>query len=562
MSNFVVINVNAGGSAKVRTWLASHAAVDEAVCRDHEHGWSTWIIATEIDRCMDSGRFFRGTAITDAGVSYMKHPGETRAWGTFVAASPIPGGVRVSRDMFGMVQMFSTADAGFSAASDSLTVLASLRRALGAPLTVDAQNLRARSILDLTAAQSVGESTHFQEVTAHSAAIEVDLFFDSVVTRHGPLPATMTPGDDYVEATRDAARELARTIATVATVDGHTVEIAMSGGLDSRLVLAGAMAGGVRPKLRSSRSTRTHERDFEVAHAVARAMELPFEEIAVTMGSTDSQLLAAYGAFFAGVCDRIGGFRLESRPEPAISMNGSGIGAAKGPWGWQSWASLAEHVTRKDGHATPATRAAFTRAGQRALASSGFDADAEDASATYYALYRQGVHSSYGTIARGMTGMHVLAAPGIMRAGRTQPSANLPLDLTLLLAPELTVLEYDRPERGFTKAQAEKRLAELGGPIGSVEPLAVCGTPADLPIGPSKLGLSVARSLGFEGEQLRDVLGWFADDVQRLPRNLQRHYRKIFDNGKWMLGKANGHVPSAGPSIAKAAGLRVLAALD
>lgn len=562
MSNFVVIHVGVGLKPRVRSWVRRHSNPCEVKVVEHADGWSTWFIAHGIDRCMPGDAFFRGTAITDEGVSFMRSPRNELAWGTFVSVSRIAGGVRIRRDTFGMLQLATTEDAGFSAASDSVIVLASLRRALRVPLSLDAQNLRARSILHLTAAQTMTSATHFQEIAAVPAGTDVDLVFDRVVRRRGTLREAVEPAADYVEAVRDAASGLAASLGGLGAIDGWGIELGMSGGLDSRLTLAAALHADVTPLLRSSRATRGHQRDYEIAVMLSGELGIPFETAGPNSPDRRGDELAAYGSYFASIYDRIGGFSLTPRTVPNLSLDGAGIGAAKGAWGWQSWKELAAKVTSADGHASEATKSAFTRAGRQGLFEAGFDPVADWASENFYAMFRLGVHSSFGTITRGLTGLQVLASPAIAKAGRTWPGGSLVLDLTLLLAPQLTTLKYDEPGRGLTKSEAEARLAELGGHLPRVDAIEVHGSPSDLPIGPSELGLSVARSLGFDGEELQSVLDWFEDDVQRLPSDLQAQYRKIYDNGVWMLGKAGGHVPSAGPSVAKAAGLRVLAALD
>ena len=526
-------------------------------------GWSRIFVAAEAERCVTPRGFFRGVALTDGALQFQRAPGDETAWGAFVSAAVEGESLRIRRDVFGMVPLFWTCDDGFSAASDSVLLLAALRRALGAPLTPDHANLHARSILNLAAAQTTSPSTHFQEISAAAAGQEVVQRRGSVEVGASLLRQVLAPADDYREAIRHAAAQLAGTIAALGRLDAWQTELSMSGGLDSRLLLAAAHFSGARMNVASRRTTKGHERDFEVAESIAAAFGFEFEEASASERDLAAdETLEAYGSHSAGMYDRIGGLRQAPENSSTLHLSGAGIGAAKVTWGSKPWAEFADAVVAADGHATELAKRAFARAGWRALAAAGFDPDAPSASGTFYALHRLGLHSGASLGPGAVHALQPLASPAITAAGRAVGGDGVVLDLTLLLSPEMTVHEYDKPGRGLTKAQADERLRELGGVISGPTEFEVAGRPEDVPAGSSQLSLSVARSLGFTGEDPRAVLEWFSDDIQRLPGNLQQHYRRIYDNGVWMLGKAGGHVASAGPSLAKAAGLRVLAALD
>lgn len=563
MSNFLIVNVDRGRRRRLTAWLDTHSDPTETVLQPLEDGWWRCFVAAGVDSCLTHRGFFRGVAVTDGKLHFQQAPGGDLAWGAFISAEVCGDALRVRRDVFGMVPMFSTSDNGFSAVSDSVLLLASLRRALDAPLTADHANLRARSILHLASAQTVSSATHFQEISAVAAGREVRISHDRVDEGRSRMPEVLEPAERYPEAVRQAAEQLAGTVSAMAQIEGWSTELAMSGGLDSRLLLAAAHRVQANIRVSSRRTTQSHQRDFAVAERVAAEFSFAFaEDVGNGSDLSAEAVLAAYGTYTAGVYDRVGGLRQRQPGSTRIHISGAGIGAAKGAWGWRPWRAFATSVVEGDDHASVQAKRAFERAGARALLDAGFDPESPSTSETFYALYRLGLHSGASLGPGAVHALQPLASPAITAAGRAAGGGDVVLDLTLLLSPEMTVHEYDRPGRGLTKTQADQRLRELGGLVSAPRNYEVVGRPEDVPVGASQLSLSVARSLGFTGEDPRAVLEWFSDDIQRLPGNLQQHYRRIYDNGVWMLGKADGHVASAGPSLAKAAGLRVLAALD
>lgn len=548
--------------ARLTRWLRLQAVQSE-IFRSTTGEWDRVVVSRNVDASMSERGFFRGVAVTDAAVTFQQAPEQDDAWGTFVRADFIDAGWHVTRDLYGNVPMMVTEDDGLSAASDSTLLLAKLRRQLRLSLSIDTQNLKARSILDLTAAQTMGPRTHFQEIRAVAAGRPVRLERGRAVDEPSRL-GTLLPGDaDYVETVRAAASQLAGLTAALTQIPDWTAELSLSGGMDSRAVFAAAHAAKAPLAITSGKATAAHSRDFEVAKQITHEFGFPFDRTGPLLEERrQSDRLPLYGSFFAGMYDGIGGSRTVPWRSNTLYLTGIGPEAGKGMWGWRTWAQLADDVTGRDDHSTPQTRAAYRRVGEQALIEAGVDPEGDDASEFFYLLYRSGIHCGAGRLPASMTFLTPLQAPLITRAGKIIRSDRLVQDLTLLLSPGMAVAEYDKPGRNLTKAGADERLRELGGEVTDLEDVQLIGDASDVPAGASELSLSTAREFGFTGEQLKSVTGWFERDVQRLPGDLADHYRKIYKNGVWMLGKASGHVPSTAPSLAKAAGLRVLAPID
>lgn len=547
---------------RIDRWLFTMSNPDEVSRSRFDDDWERLVVSVGVSACMSEDGFFRGVAVTDDTVRFQVAPESDDAWGTFVQAEHVASGWRVTRDLYGNVPLLATDDDGLSAASDSTLLLAELRRVLRLPLSLDAQNLRARSILDLTAAQTMGSHTHFQEIRAVAAGHPVRLERDRVVHETSRLTA-LEPGQaDYTETVRAAAGQLVGLMGALGRLDGWTPELAMSGGMDSRTVLAAAHRAGADIAVTSGNATAAQARDYEVAKNIAREFGFSFGRTGpVQQEPSVADRLPRYGSFFAGMYDTVGGARTVPWHANTLYLTGIGPEAGKGMWGWRSWDQLADDVTGRDDHSTPHTRSAFRRIGKQALIEAGCDPDANDASENFYLLYRSGIHCGAGKLPTMMAFLTPLQAPLVTGAGRLIRSDRLVQDLTLLLSPGMAVAEYDKPGRNLSKADAEARLSELGGEVTSADSVALIGNADDVPRGASELSLNVALKHGFRGGSLQRVVRWFEEDVQRLPGDLADLYRDVYNNGVWMLGKVGGHVPAGAPSLGKAVGLRVLSPL-
>ena len=563
MSSFLIVHVDRHRRKLLNRWIQQHAGKNEVVWQSLANGWSRCTVAPDVTRSLTTDGYFRGTAISNRAISYRKPNRLGTAWGSFLNADFLGDQTVITRDVYGHTRLMTSSGQGFSAASDSLLVLAAMRRALGAVLTPDPAALRARTILHLTTAQTMGPATHFQEIAAIHAGRVVALGPGSVELRENQVLSLTESAEDYIAAVRDAAGQLRGLMSALDQIPDATLELSMSGGLDSRIVAAAGRAANADLILTSAKATPAQQRDYEVAASVATEHGFPFGRTEAPQPTQNAdRMLAYFGVYNAGTYDRLGGMRPSLYHPGTIHLSGLGIGPAKGAFGWQRWSDLVRTATAKDSHSTIATRSAFLRAGNQTILSGDGDPDAGDASEFFYLLYRSGIHSGATFAASSWTYVNPLASPAVTSAGRAVRSDQIAHDLTLLLAPEMSQTEYDVPGRGLAREEAEQRLLELGGQLSHGHEIEVVGNPSDVPIGTTELGLSVAESLGFERGPLERALDWFDEDIERLPRSLRKQYRKVYDNGLWMRRKTGGNVAGAGPSVAKAAALRVFAALD
>lgn len=464
------------------------------------------------------------------------------------------------------MKLLVTAGTGFSATSDSLLVLASLRRALGEPNTLNERALWARSILaSLAAAQQLSSATWFTEIAYVPTGRNVRLH-DSTATASPREVDLLTAVDaPYPELIRRAGAHIAGALRGLGD-SGATVELALSGGYDSRAVLAAAHRAGLQSLVcTSGRPSAAEDRDYEVAQTLASAFGFSFGDDSRALHEPDPRdRLTLWGATLAGVYDGFGATRSVPWHNDRIVMTGMGAEVGKGiGWGWRRWSDVVGDLPGNR-HNTPRGLEEFLRAGHQGLRDAGYRDDDDIGSQLMYLAYRSGIHGSAGQVGHSIGCLSPLQSPDLTRAGTLNPSDELISDLTMLLCPEMVTLEYDRPERTLSRSTRDARLAELGGTLRDDELVSftVDGSRTDLVAGPTQLGLAIAREVGFRGEYA-EVLDWLDDDLDLLPPDLRPIYREASANGLWWANRMHGGALSkAGPGVAKAASLRLLRLLS
>lgn len=575
MSNSVFLVHDESIKPIVDAWLDRHASASD-VHRCNLGRRSLVVVSREVNRSVVGKVFFRGTLVSPEfnamvfGVrGWLETPARLRRHAGDHEGEHIVAdwnrGLRIDRDVFGSARLMYTAMPGVAAASDSLVVLASLRRAVNAPNTPDNEVLIARTAKSGIAGQQISPETVFREIAYLPAGHGLELKQRELgwrVTGDRIADRLSKHRLSYRETVRDGATNVARTVATLAQVPGWSSMLNLSGGYDSRLVFAGIVGTG---------STRDYGArivdhgaaslaDVRVARSLAErfGVSAPEDDRPSDEGADQYTL---WGASLIGVYDGFGPPTTARRRPRTFELTGIGAEIHKGNWGWRPLPALAEQAS-EDGPVRDALMAQLAKAAE----SLGVDAGAGNASEVYYLGYRNGIHGGAGHLGVHMTGVHPvmqlrLAQLGHLRAGtgfRGSPAGIA--DHTLLLSPEVATHEYDLPARNLSEAYVRDRLAALGGPVTDVTALRVYGHPDDVPDGPSSLSLSISRSIGVDGpitadavlQRARAAIDLIDDAATRAA------YEDVLANTIWRLERHGGSLIAAGISPPRLSTLELL----
>ncbi|MEU1972491.1 hypothetical protein ABZ477_12585 [Microbacterium sp. NPDC019599] len=585
MSNYLAVVVSARHEKRLRAWLDRRSEPDEVWSVPLRARRTLYIVSAGVqDSLVDAG-FFRGHLVSHehevmvfgaagwrAAPPAVKRDG-SEAVGEFLRFSWTRDRVDVSRDFFGNARLLHTEGPGFAAFSDSMLVLASLRRALGAPVTASEEVLTARAAPSQIAGQQISPETMIDEIAFAPpwARIGVDvprLHVDVAASTATRMLGGGRPLDER-EVLRRTASAMTRTVSTLSVIPGWAPVLHLSGGLDSRAVFASMVESGNLRDFAYINRTRfgdVTDRDNTVARALAAGYGLPASDVdddAAWREPRPVDGLRLWGASLAGVYDGLGPLGPRRRRSREFELFGLGAGAHKGGWGWCDFGTLAERASH------PGTiRDALVAQLDLSAEGLGVEPSAPNASELYYFGYRNGIHSGAEHIGLHMTGVAPLQNVEFARLGHSQtPDGSFYgvrdgiLSLTALLSPEAAVFEYDRPRHDWTLSRAGERQSELGGPLtdGERKPYTVCGSPDAVPQGPTRLALRLAEAAGMpDSADCESALAYSESNLELLSGDLAGVYRDVLANARWRLGRSGNDIFGAELPLARTMMLGIL----
>jgi hypothetical protein len=499
-----------------------------------------------------SGALFRGYAQSRHGeqvvfgaagvraLSTMRRPGggPVRRSGLFAAAPGQEwdgshlavrwdrGYLRAHTDFFRTLPLLYTSGVGMTALSDSWQVLVRLRTALGMPVSLSPQALMAlridRSITEHPMdAQTVCSQVRLASVATHVVApIEADEVGPARVEQTPYPEAFRTPEGSWSHVVRQAAVTMASTMKAFAEQPGITLRLSVSGGADSRAVLA-AMRRADPDQQVSVLSTAnrggTDQRDFEVVHDLARRTGiLVGHNPAAPMPTVIPypHPFATYLVGSLGIHQRINIFPGRVGGAGHFTLTGHGAGVFKTSYGWRPFWKVARDLNGFDSACGPVAG----RLGKGFLTSVGVDPDAPDASEWHFIGLRNSLHGGRFTLTnllgypplmqRDLTSLAHLPADAAtsMPAGlrrdaalnAPRPNTTMSAVLLTLLDQELSSIPFDDPAKDIDPQTRDAILAAAGGPLHDAEiPTAEAfGGPTDVVNGTAETFLSLAESWG------------------------------------------------------------------
>lgn len=530
VSNVLIVGFAAPHRGPLLKWLDKHSTQREWRMLPWSRDREILIASRGLETCLRDGLFFRGTAVSpetraiafgvDGWLSLPSrlHQDPHGVGGEFVLATWDEHGLAIRRDVFSCQPLLYTSGNGFVAISDSLLVLADLRRELGEFVTQNAEAILARCQLSSHATQQIGPETYVNEVAFLPAAR--GLCIDAArlsVSMDGCVLGDRLVRDEknYRWAIREAAGFVAGTVAAVAAIDRWSTIVLLSGGYDSRVVLAAALRTGTigRIAVKSLNDKPEHRVDFERAQALAERFTFALNRPA-NAGAPEAlgfPPVAIWASTTLGTYDRPVPKSSKRWQPRAVEMTGLGGEILKGNWHWTDWRAMIEPF-----RAAGPVREAFDAQGRKGLAALGVHPEWADASELYYAGYRNGLHGSGGHIATHMLAVQPLQQLRLAALAHTRTDeARDPLeerhrarfrgsydalaDLLVLMHPELAAMPYDKPEKALSPGRVAARARELGGGLTDteVEAVTIFGHPERVPAGPTRLGVSIATSRGF-----------------------------------------------------------------
>lgn len=593
MSNYLFVFAAERAAPGIQGWLRKYDDGNswDVVHTQASESVSLFVVSYDLPRSLDraSSTFFKGSAVdhedgsvifglqgwldyqeTLTGSTYRNLEGQ------FLHVDWSGRSARFQRDVFGMLPLLYTRGSGYVAVSDSMLALADLRQHMGDLITPNEEVLLARSVFSVLGGQQLSPETIVEQIQFVPArqSLDVAIVADPRATTSGrALDGLQLQEDEtYRDGIRTGATNVARLMATLSKLKPWSPVVSLSGGYDSRLCLAGAVASGVEKDLvyNTKNSLPVHAADFEVASLLADRWQFSLSK--PTTGNplrrerkVDCSPFLLWAMSDLGIYDYV--TRSLSSREPYRWMGVTGLGGEvlRGNYGWKSWTDAVAGI-----NAEPLISSALVTQGRKGLEAVGVDPDARTASELHYLNYRHALHAGQHLP------LHMLGFAPLLQSNLTAlaysrvnefpmpayEGVGMVNDMTIVLHPEMAGMPYDTPAKSLSEDFIQDRLLRLGGPIDAshLAEYVIHGSPDDVAAGPPKFLISLAEKRGLDLPQTAETfLDLGAKGLEILSGEpLRSIYSAVNDNARWRLIAKNMPPIGAGETPGKLVAVQAL----
>ena len=199
----------------------------------------------------------------------------------------------IRNDLFSYLPVFHFSNRDLFICSDSLYIISEVRKALGLPCKLNQKVMHSRAWTHGLACAVMSNDTQIEEVKLLSPGKHIEIsmkkkMFSSeyfletknIVKSTNLKELFAVDFDNYKQAIRDAATKMAQSTMSLLHLDDVMIKFGLSGGLDSRIILAAVLQ---KPELLENIAitTNTHHSrngDFEVVERLAKEFNFKFND--------------------------------------------------------------------------------------------------------------------------------------------------------------------------------------------------------------------------------------------------------------------------------------------
>lgn len=417
--------------------------------------------------------------------------------GCYISIDFNRGGVTVRNDSFSQLPMMWTRAPRVAAISDSVLALVTVRRFLGMECALHREATAARAWTNSISDQLVGSNSIIDGIRMSPPLSGLSLSFEDglrVESHPADYAAEALSAGDYNKTVLQGAQRLASLVTTLAQCEAP-MSLALSGGMDSRLMLAAMMT---KRELLGEININSHpdrKRDYQIVSNLAERYRLnigrrskPSPERVKIPGFT------LWGASSAGVYDPLY-FPNQYPSTVEFSIGGHGAGIYKGAYRWRTMQRISRHIRQEE------VLRGFSIEVSNCLAEIGIDWDAPDSSEWHYMRCRNSLHSGRSAM-NNMFGLRPILQRDLFRLSKADSSARhlLVKDMMIALAPDLATQSFDDAGKNIMFDRVEERSRAVGR-ISSddVSVYRILGDIQDVISGPPSCFLEWSAGLGYRG---------------------------------------------------------------
>lgn len=524
--------------------------------------------------------------------------------GCYFATTVSDEEIRISNDVFSYLPVIYFSNDDLIVCSDSMYMISRVRKFLKLPCELNKTVMHSRAWTHGFACALLSNNTLIQDVNILSPgkylSIKIskdknELDFQNAL---GELPLRelfSVDFENYTEAIRDATIKMAQSTLSLLHIDNVLIKFGLSGGLDSRVILAALLQHRERLN-RISIGTNPHpsrRADYDIVRKLSNIYNFSFNDDEIIKEHRKKYSLtnkkiqdkfALWVLSWMGLFDMTY-FRDRYWDHPfVIEMGGHGAETLKGTWASKNLRSLNLRIdySGTDDEINKSTNRykSIHSVLENTLKSSGIDLDESDSIQWLHLCFRSPIQNGrfIDTSAIAIRpfiqqSLFALSTSDInpfkhdkhknweLESSKVKEPTMLH-DMLILLNPELAAIDFENGNYNVTDEYIESRLKELGGMIelDITENYSIFGALDEIKNGPPDCFINMVEHQ-FEGGM--SDLNSIAKFMEKVWENIsdsevKSAYNSAYEMAKERLNNPGAYVPNAGTPAAKIISLSLL----
>ena len=586
-----------------------------------ENGFSMLSVSKSevVEKQEDDFIFFRGwfqdhdsksIVLGQTGFNEWREHGKNRSFSTeyegcYLFANYNNGKLIVRNDLFSYLPVVHFETKELFVCSDSLYILCEVRKGLGLRCKLNQKVMHTRAWTHGLACAVMSNDTQIDGIRLLSPGKHIEVCLKRTQSSSESLLETKNivkstdlkvlfsvEFDNYKDAIRDAATKMAQSIMSMLHLDDVMINFGLSGGLDSRIILAAVLQ---KPELfeKIVIKTNTHpsrKGDYDIVEKLAREFNFKFnddEKLSSHKRKHSLKTVKIEDKFSLWILSSMGLFDMMYLhdaywPKPyIIEMGGHGAETIKGTFAGTQFSDYIYKPTYL-GSASRRfkdirqirfqrkRRAMIEREFRGGLQSSGIDLYSPGPMQWHYLSYKSPIangrfldRSSIGIrpfIQHSLFSLSVSEINPFKQAKKGDPT--MLHDMLIILNPELAAIDFENKKSNISEDYIQSRLEALGGRLQLLErqTYAIFGKISDMQNGPPDSFLIMVPRIFVEDEDVKTSILKTMESVWSSIEDdkIRKVYQSAYDTAKERLTDPDYYPPSAGTPAAKIISLRMI----
>ncbi len=277
--------------------------------------------------------------------------------------------------------------------------------------------------------------------------------------------------DSYVDEIKLSMKRISSVFHTLSNLSINSVRVGMSGGFDSRVILAALLNSTNASKNAIFNCTNKSDHnnlDYQVVTELSQAFSFPLglrdKTVLKSVKGKSVNPVKLWILSNAGTYDSLYTANYSTKQGPIFQSGGFGAEAYKGMYGWRPLKRIANHI--KDQEAAEA----FRTQTEKGISLLGIDKNESTGSEWHYLGYRNALHAGRSTMTS-MFGLRPLMQHRLVALSRSNKNPlqakdnknlNMLSDMLIYAHPELAKFRFDKPEKNLDHIYVDERSKFLG----------------------------------------------------------------------------------------------------